>query len=335
MKLVTNNAAPKLSSLEAIEQARQHLAEARSFEDVLEIGDKAAAAEAYLERKAKGTLAHAEAWALTQDAHRRFGELSRELPKAAPGRKRKVAGGDGEEIVSRDAQIAAKPKRAVLGGMGVSSKAASEAERMANLADREYTARREAGKLAITTGSRPKPITASSSSPDYDGDECSTPGEWVERVRVVLGGRIAFDPFSNEYAQNVIRADRFYTKRDSSLVAGVSWEHETAFIQPPYSATLVRLGTEKFLNEWAQDHIGAAIVLVNASVETEWFQSLIDACTLMHLPRKRIQFEYKGEPIAGSNRYAQAFFYFGKQDRAFHTEFHRHGAVLAPVRGFF
>ncbi len=326
--ITTTPGGSKLTTLGAIEQARQRLAEASTLEDVLAIEDYAEAATALLECAAKGSEAHAEAWALVQETERKLGEITSKIPQAKRGPKAPEVLSDHEEKTPP-----VENKTAVLKRMGVSPQVAARAERIAALDDDEFHARRDNGKGKIKSGKPAAPVDATSSAVGYDGDEASTPELYADAARRALGGRIGLDVACNAYAANVIRPERFFTKEDDAL--DKSWETDTLFMNSPYSPQLIRAFVDKFLSEHAAQHFDAAIVLVNASVETEWFQSLLNACSLVCFPNKRIQFEYKGEPIQGSNRYAQAFFYFGQKQELFSREFKGFGAILSPLRGFF
>jgi hypothetical protein len=128
-----------------------------------------------------------------------------------------------------------------------------------------------------------------------------------------------------------VRAERFYTKDDSGLV--VPWTCKTLWLQPPYSTSLVQAFVRKYVSERDAEHFKASVSLFNASVETDWFQSMIGASDAVCFPDHRIQFEHKGEPIASSNRYAQAFFYSGRHIDRFVKLFEPIGKVLMPLRG--
>ncbi len=319
------NGGAKLSSLDAIEWARRRLEEASSFEDVLAIKDASAAAKAYLERKEKGSEAHAAAWALTQEADRRLGEFTRALPKARPGPKRKIAP---EQEVILDAP---PTKTEVMQSMGVKVGTVARAERLADVPRDEWDKRIEAGKARITAGRSVKDPGATTSASDYSSDEWCTPEKFIEAARRIFGGTIELDPASNAFGQNVVRAERWHHKTDSGLI--VPWRAASVWLNPPYSRMLCSAFVEKCCTEHAAGNFDQGIVLTNSSTETGWYQNLIGSCSAICLPDERIAFELNGTPIA-DNRNAQTFFYLGDKLELFLREFSQFGKVLTPLRGF-
>ncbi len=325
MNAITHAGSSKLSSLEAIEEARLRLQEARSFDDVLEIGDRAAAAQAYLERKEKGSQAHAEAWALTQEAARRLGEMTRELPKGKPGRKRVIT-------PAQEALTDAPPtKTEVISAMRLAPATVARAEKLAEVPREEWDKRVEHGRARIAGGKSAKDPSATTSSSDYHSDEWCTPSKFIEAARAVFDGVIALDPASNPLGQNTVHAERWNHKTDSGLI--IPWEAKSVWLNPPFSRTLINAFVEKCCTEFAARHFEQGIVLTNSSTETGWYQSLIDSCSAVCLPDERIAFELQGRAV-DDNRNAQTFFYLGDRVQAFEREFSKFGKILVPLRGF-
>lgn len=321
--LVAQEASNAGSSLRLIAGAAAQLEAATSLLDVIPLRDPAKVLHGLMQRRERGSEAHAKAWALTQKIDRKIGELARELPQAKRGRK---------PDISPTAEVNAPSKTKQLKALGLSSADAARAERVAELDEAEFHARIEHGQARIQQGKPAAPMHATSSAVDYDGDEASTPELYAELARNALGGRIELDPACNAFAANVIKPERWFHKDDSGL--DKPWVAETLFMNAPYSSELIKAFVAKLLEEYEQRNFKRAVVLVNASVETEWFQSLLGHCALVCFPHERIQFLYRGEPMRdSSNRYAQAFFYLGDQGaELFAAEFRSVGALLAPAR---
>lgn len=318
---------PKGSSLAALEEARQRIVHATSFEDVLRLEAEAAAVEAYTELVAKGSAVHAAAYACREEAARRLGQLTKALKKGKPGPQPSTP-----EIVE-DRETNSPPPRPVtkrqrIAELGLTQQQVTAAERRAAIEAEEYAARIERAKEDILAGKRPRDITAVTSSTKHDGDEFSTPEVYIEAVRKTFGGSIDLDPASNAYAANVVRSKFHYTKEDSAL--DKHWLSETLYLNPPFSRGLIDRFVAKFMEELAAQRFKAAIVLTNCDPSTEWFQTLLTACDCFCLPAKRISFEIMGEPVKG-NFFVQTFFYFGRDSAAFVEHFSEIGSVCARL----
>jgi phage N-6-adenine-methyltransferase len=141
----------------------------------------------------------------------------------------------------------------------------------------------------------------------YSGDnEWYTPSKYIEMAREVLGA-IDVDPASNPEAQATVRADKYYTVKDSGL--DNEW-HGRVWMNPPYSQPEIGQFAAKLLAELKVCRTKAAIVLTNNSGDTAWHQALADVSKAMCVMRGRIKFE---SPTRMSNSPAtgQSFFYFG------------------------
>lgn len=322
--LVAQEASNAGSSLRLIEGAAAQLEAATSLLDVIPMRDPIKVLHGLVRRRERGSNAHAKAWTLTQKLDRKIGELSRDLPQAKRGPKAAITSSD---EVNTDA-----PSKSVrLKDLGLTAADAARAERVAKLDEQDFAARLDHGEKRIVAGKPAPPLHATSSQVGYDGNERSTPELWALLARNALGGRIDLDPACNAFAANVIRPETWFSKEQDGLAQ--AWIAETLFLNPPYSAELVKAFIAKLLEERELGHWKRAIVLVNASVETGWCQQLLGHCDLACFPGQRIQFLYRGEPTKDStNMYAQAFFYFGDQPELFAAEFRSVGALLAPVR---
>ena len=162
-------------------------------------------------------------------------------------------------------------------------------------------------------------------APD-DKNQQFTPRPIAQFACAVFGEQIDLDPTSSIIANEAICARRIYTIEDDALVQ--SWEAPTLFLNPPYGAGVIGPMIDKFLKELPG--IGQAIVLVNSSTSTGWYQSLLQRCDRCLFPSRRINFWtaegcpedqanrliYQTTP-PGGNRYDQSLFYFGRNVEAF------------------
>ena len=132
-------------------------------------------------------------------------------------------------------------------------------------------------------------------------DEYYTPPEIVEASRVALGGQIDLDPASNEVAQRVVKAKKYYTKEDDGLTK--EWSGRV-FLNPPFS------DLNGFANKLVADfkNIESAVFIGRMDVGTKWGQTLLYWCNMFCVPKKRIQF-YKADGIpAKQNNMANIIF---------------------------
>lgn len=97
-------------------------------------------------------------------------------------------------------------------------------------------------------------------------DEWYTPLTIVEKAKLVLG-TIDVDPASNEITQQYIKAKTFYTKEINGL--DKPW-NGTVWCNPPYSASLLKKFTAKFLGEYELGNMKEGIMLTNSGTDTKW-----------------------------------------------------------------
>jgi hypothetical protein len=304
-----------------VAQACALLAEAKTIDEVKEKLAQAAAIELYTQRRDNAASAHADAYEIKAYAQRRLGELTSELPKhpTGGGRPPKAKTGD---IVS----LVPVSKRAALKQAKITPKQAERYEAMARLPEPEFKARVAQERERIEKGSD---LSAVSKQSTYDGDEYGTPERYMLVVRELLGG-IDYDPFSNAAANNIVKAERFSTKQDSSF--DLSWEARTVWYQPPFSAPLVTMAADKLASEWQAQHFESAAGLTNCDPSTGWYQTLLEYSDAHCQVDHRIAFLLNGEPLK-QNRYAQTFWYFGKDITGFHRLFRQFGQVCMTLRG--
>lgn len=111
----------------------------------------------------------------------------------------------------------------------------------------------------------PMAVHFSSSSPEW-----YTPKDIIERAIAVMGG-IDLDPCSNKGVPNV-PASKHYTEDDD----GLAWDWEgRVYMNPPYGRGIGEWVT-KLMDDYAVGICTAAIALVPARTDTDWFRKLRD-----------------------------------------------------------
>jgi DNA N-6-adenine-methyltransferase (Dam) len=188
-------------------------------------------------------------------------------------------------------------------------------------------------------------------------DEWFTPPEFIILVREFfqsgytseaerqLNGRIDLDPASNQYANEVIRADLYYGKDETGGFRSVylsgsevgnglnqEWVARHVYCNPPYSAGLIDRFVEKAIREYENCNAQEIIMLVNNRTETRWFQSLLAHATGCCLIKGRLKFWRPGV-APGAIRTGQVVFYLGQSERLqfFRDTFSRIGQCISMI----
>lgn len=159
-------------------------------------------------------------------------------------------------------------------------------------------------------------------------NEWFTPTEYIERARSVLGA-IDLDPATHEQAQNVVRAERYFTLQDDGLRH--EW-HGRVWLNPPYAQPWIAQFAAKMCDERSSGRVTAAIMLTHNYTDTSWFQQLAAIADAICFTRGRVKFYEPNGEIAAPTQ-GQAFLYFGDQVERFAIAFREVGFVVLPFNG--
>ncbi len=162
-----------------------------------------------------------------------------------------------------------------------------------------------------------KNTTISKMTGDNEG---YTPSEYIEMARRVMGS-IDLDPASSDFAQEIVKADRYFTEEDDGL--SQDWIGNI-WLNPPYENKLITQFIDKLIGE---KNIDQAIVLTNNNTDTQWFKKLYEWSDLICFTTGRINF-YKKDGTISAPTNGQTFFYIGKNYKIFAEEFRHIGLIM-------
>ena len=158
-----------------------------------------------------------------------------------------------------------------------------------------------------------------------NSDSWFTPDIYLSSVRGVLG-EITLDPFSDAQANEIVKAAHYFDEDADGL--SQNWNITAnckVFMNPPYSAGMVKLCTDRFVEGWLQKEFEEGIILVNNATETKWFQILLINASSICFTNHRISFWNADGKVVSNNTRGQAFFYFGNHAEKFNSVFASHG----------
>ena len=150
--------------------------------------------------------------------------------------------------------------------------------------------------------------------------EWYTPPQYVESARKVMGS-IDCDPCTSELAQQVVKADAWYTIETDGLAH--KWQG-TVWMNPPYAAKIITRFVEKLLAHLSDGTVSQAIMLTHNNVDTAWFHKAAMVCQSACFTRGRVRF-YDERGQANSPTHGHVFVYFGRRKKTFEKEFAQYG----------
>ena len=150
--------------------------------------------------------------------------------------------------------------------------------------------------------------------------EWNTPVKYVEAVREVLG-TIDVDPCSNEEAQEIIKAEKYYTKDRNGLA---EYWYGNVFMNPPYKSKILNTFVDRLLLSVRQREVYSFIVIVYDKTDTHWYHKLLNSSNALCIHYGRIQYDVK----KSGNPHGTNIFYMGKNVALFKYVFNKFGRVM-------
>ena len=151
--------------------------------------------------------------------------------------------------------------------------------------------------------------------------EWYTPEVFIRSARKVMGS-IDLDPASNEHAQAIVQAKRFFTEEDDGL------DHDwggNVFLNPPFKMPLVAEFVGRLAADYNTGLVKQGVLLTNNATDTSWWHAALESATAICFTRGRISF-YSPEGESKSPTNGQTFLYFGPKVGEFCEEFAAHGS---------
>ncbi len=291
------------------DKATQMLAEAKSLDEVKNIIDIAEAARTYARAAKLGLDAQNHAAEIKIRAERKAGELLLNLERKPGERTDKP----------HSNLVQGSEYREVLDSEEIPNTTAHRWQQAAQIPEKafeQHVAQVKDAGLELTTSGLLKSAKSPHVSQNTGESEWYTPFEYIACAHSVMG-RIDLDPASSELANKTVRASKIYTAKDDGLSkvwGGKVW------MNPPYSAELVRQFVSKFAKHVNNKDIHEGMVLVNNATETQWFNELVSVSNAVLFPSGRVKFlDPSGKP--GAPLQGQALTYSGKNLEKFINEF--------------
>lgn len=160
-------------------------------------------------------------------------------------------------------------------------------------------------------------------------NEWYTPAVYIEAAREVMGS-IDLDPASCAFANQMVKAARYYTIHDDGLLQ--DW-HGNVWLNPPYGRLNGKsnqaLWSQKLIAEHRTGRVRQALMLTNVATGTRWFSPLWDfpICFVVG----RIQFYTDGYKLGQGATHDNAIVYLGENDARFVEFFSQFGPIVRRV----
>lgn len=215
---------------------------------------------------------------------------------------------------------------ATLEDIGLNKKQSSTFQQIASIPEkrfeefiREKKANVDNAVSELTTAGALRLAKGAHVSNNSGENEWYTPECYIISARKVMGS-IDLDPASNEYANKIIKAKKYFDSKTDGLKQ--KW-FGNIWMNPPYAQPLIN----DFINRLETESYKQAIVLVNNATETSWGQKILELSNAVCFHSKRIRF-INPENESNAPLQGQMIIYIGKNFKTFIDEFKQYGVCM-------
>jgi|SRR5271166_5404633 len=177
--------------------------------------------------------------------------------------------------------------------------------------------------IALTAAERAKRYRHNKRKRTPKNCEWYSPPWFIELVRKVM--TIDLDPASNEIANEIVKAQKFYAIDDDGLKQ--KW-HGNIFLNPPYSRGVINKFVNKLLDEVLAGNVKQAILLTHSKTDTRWFVKAAKHATAACFPKRIAFWSSSIKKGADWARNPSTTFYFGNRPERFREVFKECGILF-------
>lgn len=303
-----------------IDSATRHLAEAKTSAELLQARDVAKAALHYAKITKATNATQADCLRIIIAAQNRMAD------EIDAGQKR-------GEVAKKNQTYVQDSDVTTLADIGVTRQRVSEYRKMRDAGEEAID---DAIQIALDNNEAPTMGGIASSlglaakrseKTQYTGwTEWYTPAEYIEAARSVMGG-IDLDPASNELANDIVKADSYFSVDNDGLTQ--DW-NGNVWLNPPYAQPYIADFIHKLVEQHTNGNVRQAILLTHNNTDTRWFLEAAENCSAICFTTGRVKFYAPNGTIAAPAS-GQAFFYFGPAKAAFKDVFNEVGIVMELV----
>lgn len=160
-----------------------------------------------------------------------------------------------------------------------------------------------------------------------DSYEWYTPEKYIEAARNIMGG-IDLDPASCAEAQEIVKAKKYYTKKENGLIK--EWRGKV-WLNPPYCMPEVEQFIDRVIDFHKREIISQAVILTNNSTDTAWFHRMLVYAGIACFTKGRVKFWGPDGGAANGARQGQVLFYIGGNTDKFIEKFKYLGAIVRAI----